>query len=56
VSLLQQTSPLSGRLQLVDSTGYIDVIILDLPPNGSLYGIYEVMTIVSNAIFVHVNI
>uniref|UniRef100_K3ZQ83 CST complex subunit CTC1 n=1 Tax=Setaria italica TaxID=4555 RepID=K3ZQ83_SETIT len=38
----QNTSPLSGRLQLVDSTGCIDVIIPDLPPNGSLYGIYEI--------------
>ncbi|TKW32942.1 hypothetical protein SEVIR_2G199600v4 [Setaria viridis] len=37
-----KTSPLSGRLQLVDSTGCIDVIIPDLPPNGSLYGIYEI--------------
>ncbi|OEL31303.1 CST complex subunit CTC1 [Dichanthelium oligosanthes] len=37
-----KTSPLSGKLQLVDSTGCIDVVIPDLPPNGSLYGIYEV--------------
>ncbi|CAN6210577.1 unnamed protein product [Urochloa humidicola] len=37
-----KTSPLSGRLQLVDSTGCIDVIIPDLPSNGSLYGVYEI--------------
>ncbi|CAL5088555.1 unnamed protein product [Urochloa decumbens] len=36
-----KASPLSGRLQLVDSTGSIDVIIPDLPSNGSLYGVYE---------------
>jgi len=50
-----QTSSLSGRLQLVDSTGCVDVIIPDLPSNESLYGIYEVITIVYSAIFVHVN-
>ncbi|CAN6174161.1 unnamed protein product [Urochloa humidicola] len=37
-----KTSPLSGRLQLVDSTGCIDVIIPDLPSNGCLYGVYEI--------------
>jgi len=37
-----QTSSLSGRLQLVDSTGCVDVIIPDLPSNESLYGIYEI--------------
>uniref|UniRef100_A0A0A9D6F1 CST complex subunit CTC1 n=1 Tax=Arundo donax TaxID=35708 RepID=A0A0A9D6F1_ARUDO len=36
-----KASPLSGRLQLVDSTGCIDVIVPDLPSNESLYGIYE---------------
>jgi hypothetical protein len=51
-----QTSPLSGRLQLVDSTGCIDVVIPDLPWNGNFYGIYEVITIVYYAIFVHMNI
>jgi len=50
-----KTSSLSGRLQLVDSTGCVDVIIPDLPSNESLYGIYEVITIVYSAIFVHVN-
>ncbi|CAD6219506.1 unnamed protein product [Miscanthus lutarioriparius] len=38
-----KTSPLSGRLQLVDSTGCIDIFIPDLPPNESLYGIYEIV-------------
>jgi hypothetical protein len=28
---------------LVDSTGYIDVFIPDLPPTENFYGIYEVM-------------
>ncbi|NP_001348322.1 uncharacterized protein LOC100304248 [Zea mays] len=38
-----KTSPLSGRLQLVDSTGCIDVFIPDLPPNESLHDIYEIV-------------
>ncbi|KAJ1289501.1 hypothetical protein BS78_02G169100 [Paspalum vaginatum] len=38
-----KTSPLSGRLQLVDSTGCLDVFIPDLPPNGNLHGIYEIV-------------
>ncbi|PUZ70554.1 hypothetical protein GQ55_2G241100 [Panicum hallii var. hallii] len=37
-----KTSPLSGRLQLVDSTGCVDVVIPDLPWNGNFYGIYEI--------------
>ncbi|KAL5228950.1 hypothetical protein ABZP36_017215 [Zizania latifolia] len=35
-------SSLPGRLQLVDATGCIDVIIPDLPPNVSVDGIYEI--------------
>ncbi|KAL6846650.1 hypothetical protein ACP4OV_024098 [Aristida adscensionis] len=37
-----KASSLSGRLQLVDSTGSIDVVIPDLPQNENLYGVYEI--------------
>lgn len=38
--------PLPLRLQLVDDTGCIDVIIPDLPPNVCMNGIYEVIVII----------
>uniref|UniRef100_A0A2N9HSB4 CST complex subunit CTC1 n=1 Tax=Fagus sylvatica TaxID=28930 RepID=A0A2N9HSB4_FAGSY len=36
-------SPSSGRLQLVDATGSIDVLIPDLPSTWNTYSIYEVI-------------
>lgn len=38
-----QVSPYSGRLQLVDMTGSIDVIVPDLSLNWSANSIYEVI-------------
>ncbi|KAI3933792.1 hypothetical protein MKW92_038034 [Papaver armeniacum] len=39
-----QISPFSGRLQLVDATGSIDVVIPDFPSNCDVRSIYEVRT------------
>lgn len=38
-----QVSPSSGRLQLVDATGSIDVLIPDLPSTWNTHSIYEVI-------------
>lgn len=44
VSLLGQakSSPSSGRLQLIDATGNIDVLVTDIPSTWSVNSIYEV--------------
>ncbi|KAI3839687.1 hypothetical protein MKW98_009992 [Papaver atlanticum] len=39
-----QISPFSGRLQLVDATGSIDVVVPDFPSNCDVRSIYEVRT------------
>ncbi|MCL7035643.1 hypothetical protein MKW94_007160 [Papaver nudicaule] len=39
-----QISPMSGRLQLIDATGSIDVVIPDFPSNCDVRSIYEVRT------------
>ncbi|XP_026448784.1 CST complex subunit CTC1-like [Papaver somniferum] len=39
-----QISPFSGRLQLIDATGSIDVVIPDFPSNCDVRSIYEVRT------------
>lgn len=38
-----QISPTSGRLQLVDATGSIDVLIPDLPSTWNANSIFEVI-------------
>lgn len=42
--LFIQISPSSGRLQLVDATGSIDVIVPDLPSGWKSDGFYEVIS------------